>query len=162
MNDFHRGCGFVFRVESCDYIAPQDRVPRVLRVAPRFYPDARAMTGPSWKFYEELQRSLSLPDYMSCNVNSLFECIEDSEWIDERGAIVCISNCDSIIKSHYERYEVLIDAFEIAGPLLAEPIKRGEWWDRGPIPLLVFMEVNECQATSGLEKFDESRWKWNV
>ncbi len=49
-------------------------------------------------FHNEFQSQLNFPEYYGHNLDSLFDCLTDLEWIKEKNVILNITNFDHLLK----------------------------------------------------------------
>lgn len=91
--------------------------------------------------FDEFAAALQFPLYFGENMDAFDECIGDLEGLPAgKGYVVIIVEPDQILAdAGDEALESLVDTLRSATAEWAEPIERGEWWDRPAIPFHVVL-----------------------
>ena len=101
----------------------------------------------------EIASSLQFPYYFGDNWNSLYDCINDLDWLSATSFIIAISNCEAILSEETEE-----DCLAF-GKLLfktcsywSEPSDEDQEWGRPGRPFHVIMQ---CENEKTLERFGD-------
>ena len=92
--------------------------------------------------FDEFAAALQFPDYFGENWNALDECLADLSWMPADRYVVIITRASEVLADESkEMLGLLRDVLAKAGASLAEPIARGESWDRPAVPFHVVLQV---------------------
>ena len=61
------------------------------------------------EFYDQISKTLLLPDYFSKNLDSLSECLNDLSWIESESIKVIIENSSSFLTENSKDKEKVIN-----------------------------------------------------
>jgi RNAse (barnase) inhibitor barstar len=85
-------------------------------------------------FFAQFVEHFEFPEYFGYNLNALADCLRDLNWLEAVGYVLVVSASDRVLSREDHGIEVLLDYAELAGKHWAEPVRIGEWWDRGAVP----------------------------
>lgn len=105
---------------------------------------------------DEFSAALQFPYYFGANWPALGECLADMDWLlPTTGLVVLIWNAERVLMDEpSEELEALVTVIGKASSEYAEPIDRGEWWDRPAVPFHVVL-----QATGDAAEDASMRWQ---
>jgi RNAse (barnase) inhibitor barstar len=105
---------------------------------------ARRLRGSLMRSDEELHREfagrLSFPDYYGHNWDALLDCLTDLAWRPAPAYLLVIEDADQVLaEAPRKRLGLLGDLLAEAAAAWAEPVAKGQWWDRPAIPFHVVL-----------------------
>lgn len=104
--------------------------------------DGRNMSN-SVEMYNEFASLFKFPDYFGRNLNALFDCLTDLEWLPAEGYLLVIKNAGCLLKNEPdESLFGLISTLQNVGREWATPIKQGSAWDRDGLPFHSIFELD--------------------
>lgn len=107
------------------------------------------------RLFDEVAAALQFPHYFGENWPAFDECLSDMDWLPtESGIVIVILDANEVLRdSPDSELEVLVRLIERAADHYAQPIERGEWWDRPAVPFHVVLQTE--QKTTALR----GRWE---
>lgn len=91
--------------------------------------------------FDEFAAAFQFPLYFGENTDAFDECISDLDWAPTvAGYVVLITEPDQVL-ADAEAHELgwIVGSFTSATQEWAQPIDRGEWWDRPAVPFHVVL-----------------------
>lgn len=116
----------------------------------------RVVRGQKMTQYEELMdefaAALQFPYYFGENWAAFQECLEDMDWLSGgKGIVIAITHASEVLsKEPCADLETLVESFNRAAGVYAQPVTDGEWWHRPAIPFHVILQ-NETGVSSDLD-----------
>jgi len=94
------------------------------------------------EMYAEFKQKCGFPAYSASNFDALIDSLSDLQL--DFGAVdrvyIIIEQCNSLLMAVHPHFrEVFFEALSDVGERWAEPIARGEWWDRQAIEFKVIL-----------------------
>ncbi|MGM7636578.1 barstar family protein [Bacillus sp. Hm123] len=104
-----------------------------------------------WGLFEEFKIKMNFPDYFTDNWDGFDECINDLDWLPNKGFLLVFDNSECILSAQKEE---LLTFFEIMNATIQE-WKDGEQFDdfsSSPVPFNIVMickdgvkeDLNKC------------------
>lgn len=100
----------------------------------------------SWQgLFDELGAALQFPWYFGENVDALFDCITDLDWLPRQaGYVILVDDPDDVLAdAEPAALAQLMALLRNAEARWAEPLEQGEWWDRPAVPFHVVLHLSE-------------------
>lgn len=93
--------------------------------------------------FNEFSAAFQFPYYFGENWDAFDECISDIDWMPvDVGVVIVIRDAVQVLTGeHDNELSILEGAFEVARETYAEPIERGEAWDRPAMPFHVVLQA---------------------
>jgi hypothetical protein len=106
--------------------------------------------------FDEMAAALQFPGYFGENWPAFDECLGDMDWLTPRsGIVVAVLEPDQVLQDAADAdLAALTRAMAHAAETYAQPIERGEWWDRPAVPFHVVLLAAPTESAVVL-----SRWK---
>ena len=96
--------------------------------------------------FDEFAAAMQFPLYFGENENAFNECLADLDDLPPgRGYVIVIVEPDQLLEQESASIAWFASACDYASKAWAEPIARGEWWDRPAIPFHVVVAGTEAQ-----------------
>lgn len=93
-------------------------------------------------FFDELAAALQFPDYFGENWDAVRDCLTDLDLPPGAGFVLLVRDADQLLlDAPGERAGVMLRVLETAAAEWAEPVERGEWWDRPAVPFHVVLQA---------------------
>lgn len=106
--------------------------------------------------FNEIGAALQFPDYFGENGAALDECLTDLSWLPaERYVIVVTDAADVLADESLDALHGLSAALLRAAETWAEPIARGESWDRPAIPFHVVLQARPNDREAVVDRWGE-------
>jgi RNAse (barnase) inhibitor barstar len=104
---------------------------------------------------DEFAAALQFPHYFGANWAALGECLADMDWLlPTTGIVALLRNAEQVlVEEPSVELEALIAVIGKASREYAQPIERGEWWDRPAVPFHCVLQAVALESTAV-----ERRW----
>jgi RNAse (barnase) inhibitor barstar len=98
--------------------------------------------------FDEVSAALQFPGYFGENWPAFNECLSEMDWLPAGvGVVIVLTEAGEVlIDDHEAELGALVRAMARAASTYAEPIERGEWWDRPAVPFHVVVSVPPAEA----------------
>jgi len=98
--------------------------------------------------FDEFAAALQFPQYFGENREAFRECLGDLPNLQIGQGVVLVLLGPGVVLSDARPGDLkwLVDSLGTAATEWGSPIELGEWWDRGPVPFHVVLEVDALQA----------------
>jgi len=108
------------------------------------------------RLFDEVSAALQFPYYFGENWSAFHECLADMDWLPpSAGIVIMVLDAVEVLCDEPDaEMDVLVRVVGHAANTYAEPIDRGEWWDRPALPFHVVL-----QASPGDEALVRMRWR---
>ena len=80
--------------------------------------------------YDEIGAALQFPDYFGENGPAFDECITDLSWLPGDCYLLVVTDGARLLEDMPREFGLFLSALLRAAKSWAEPVERGEWWDR--------------------------------
>lgn len=88
-----------------------------------------------------IAKHLRFPDYFGGNMNALYDCLGDLEWISASSYLLVVKNSNSFLeKESFQTLCGIISDLNEVGMEWSRPVEDGQEWDRPSVGFLVFFE----------------------
>jgi len=104
--------------------------------------------------FDEFSAAMQFPWYFGQNWGAFDECLGDLEWIEFSALVIVIFDADQVLVEDPLDMSAFLRGVVGAYEQFAQPIDRGEWWDRPAKPFHVVLQMSEAEShrwLSGLE-----------
>jgi hypothetical protein len=92
--------------------------------------------------FDEFGAALQFPDYFGENWPALDECLSDLSWMPADRYVILITRAHEVLLHEgREVLSLLRDVLTRAAEAWAQPVERGEAWDRPAVPFHVILQV---------------------
>jgi hypothetical protein len=107
---------------------------------------------------DEFGAALQFPHYFGANWPALGECLADLDWLlPTAGIAVLVRNAEqALIAEPLEELKALVAVIGRASREYAEPIERGEWWDRPALPFRVVLQADGHVARDASRRWESA------
>lgn len=96
--------------------------------------------------FNELGAAMQFPDYFGENWAAMDECLSDLSWMPGQRYVVVVSHARELLADEdVETRRLLMKVFRKVGQSWAEPVARGELWDRPAIPFHVLLQADAIE-----------------
>ena len=91
--------------------------------------------------YDEFGAAMQFPYYFGENWPAFDECLSDLSWIPATRYVLIIVGAEDVLADEPRaELDVLRNVLVRAGEEWAEPVSKGEAWDRPPVPFHVVLQ----------------------
>ena len=106
--------------------------------------------------FDETAAALQFPGYFGENWPAFDECLGDMDWLTPKsGIVLAVLEPEQVLQDSADAdMEALIRAIAHAAETYAQPIERGEWWDRPAVPFHVVLLAAPAESAGVF-----SRWE---
>jgi hypothetical protein len=94
-----------------------------------------------YALFEAFRVALRMPYAEVTNWDALDETLNDLSWVPHTSINIVLEGAESFHLRDRQSFRTLLDIVESAGPVWAEPVSDGEWWDRAAVPFRVFVDA---------------------
>lgn len=108
--------------------------------------------------FDETAAALQFPPYFGENWAAFDECLSDMDWLPMAAGIVLVIDGPTVVLADEPEVEmeVLVRLLRVAAETYAEPIARGEWWDRPAVPFHVVLHAQPHEAEETSQRWTEA------
>lgn len=107
--------------------------------------------------FDELAEALQLPDHFGRNWDAVRDCLTDLEQLPGPGYLLLVRDADQVLAEEpAERLGVLLRVLDRSAAEWAEPVARGEWWDRPAVPFHAVLHTGPAQEPAVLARLAAS------
>jgi hypothetical protein len=105
--------------------------------------------------FDEIAAALQFPYYFGENWDAFEECLSEIDDVSQAsGLVIVMSEPEQVLDAASESdLRVLVEIIRRAAEIYAQPIERGEWWDRAAIPFHVVLVSLPPQAALTRERW---------
>jgi hypothetical protein len=104
--------------------------------------------------FDQFEQRLEFP-FFGRNWPALDDCLRDLSWLPAPGYVLLIKHVRYLLDlDPPSQLEVLMRVLVKVATAWSEPISRGEWWDRPPVPFHVILHSAPHELSTFLSRLD--------